>query len=56
MVFIDAAKSHYKRFMDAALPLCRPGAVIISDNVLLKGTTASDSLDPNRRFKTNIKG
>lgn len=55
MVFIDAAKSHYKRFLDAALPLCRPGAVIISDNVLLKGTTASDSLDPNRRFKTNIK-
>ena len=55
MVFIDAAKSHYKRFMDAALPLCRSGAVIISDNVLLKGTTASDSLDPNRRFKTNIK-
>lgn len=55
MVFIDAAKSHYKRFLDAALPLCRSGAVIISDNVLLKGTTASDSLDPNRRFKTNIK-
>jgi len=55
MVFIDAAKSHYKRFLDAALPLCRENALIISDNVLLKGATASDAFDPNGRFKTNIK-
>lgn len=55
MVFIDAAKSHYRRFLEAALPLCRDGALIISDNVLLKGATASDKYDPNGRFKTNIK-
>ena len=55
MVFIDAAKSHYKRFIDAAIPLCEAGALIISDNVLLKGATASDAFDPNKRFKTNIK-
>ncbi len=55
MVFIDAAKSHYKRFLDASLPLCKDGAVIISDNVLLKAATASDEFDPNGRFKTNIK-
>lgn len=55
MVFIDAAKSHYKRFLDAALPLCKEGTIIISDNVLLKAATASDEFDPKGRFKTNIK-
>ena len=55
LVFIDAAKSHYTRFFEAALPLCADGALIISDNVLLKGTTASDEFDTTGRFKTNIK-
>ena len=55
MVFIDAAKSHYKRFLDAALSHCAKGSVIISDNVLLKGDTAAGSQGQNKRFKTNIK-
>ena len=55
MVFIDAAKSHYKRFLDASLPFCHENTLIVSDNVLLKGATASDSLDIKGRFKTNIK-
>ena len=40
MVFIDAAKSHYKRFLDASLPFCHENTLIVSDNVLLKGATA----------------
>lgn len=55
LVFIDAAKSHYKRFLDAALPLCHEGTAIVSDNVLLKAATASDMYDTKGRFKTNIK-
>ena len=55
MVFIDASKSHYKRFLDAALKLCRPGSIILSDNVLLRGCTASDIYDPSGKYKTNIK-
>lgn len=55
MVFIDAAKSHYKRFLDAALPFCRDGALIVSDNVLLKGATAADKYDSSGRFKTNVR-
>lgn len=55
LVFIDAAKSHYRRFLEAAMPHCHEGTVIISDNVLLKAATASDDFDPNGRFKTNIK-
>lgn len=55
VVFIDAAKSHYKAFWDLALPLCRDDALIICDNVLMKGMTASDEYDPNRKYKTSIR-
>lgn len=54
-VFIDAAKSHYRRFLDAALSVCREGAVIVSDNILQKAMTASDQYDSRGRHKTNIK-
>lgn len=55
LVFIDAAKSHYKTFWELALPLCRRNAVIICDNVLMKGMTASDEFDTKKRYKTSIK-
>lgn len=55
IVFIDAAKSHYKTFWDLALPLCKDDALIICDNVLMKGMTASDEYDPNRKYKTSIR-
>lgn len=55
VVFIDAAKSHYKAFWDLALPLCKDDALIICDNVLMKGMTASDEYDPNKKYKTSIR-
>ncbi len=55
VVFIDAAKSHYRAFWDLAMPLCRQDAMIICDNVLMKGMTASDEYDPGRRYKTSIR-
>lgn len=55
LVFIDAAKSHYRTFWDKALPLCRPGAVIICDNVLMKAMTVSDEYDPKKKYKTSIR-
>lgn len=55
LVFIDAAKSHYDKFWENSIPLCRKGAVILSDNVLMKGATASDIYDPKGRFKTSIR-
>ncbi len=54
-VFIDAAKSHYKAFWDLALPLCNDEAMIICDNVLMKGMTASDEYDTGKRYKTSIR-
>ena len=55
LVFIDAAKSHYKRFLDAALKLSRPGTVIVADNVLFQAKTVSDEYDPSGKHKTNIR-
>ena len=55
VVFIDAAKSHYRSFWDLAAPLCRKDALIICDNVLMKGMTASDEYDTNRKYKTSIR-
>lgn len=55
MVFIDAAKSHYKRFWDAAIKLCKQNSIIISDNVLMRAMTVSSEYDKRGRHKTNIR-
>ncbi len=57
MLFLDAGKSHYRRFLESALPMLEDGALIISDNILMKGMTAlSEELDPRGKHKTNILG
>lgn len=55
LIFIDAAKSHYKRFLDAAMKLSHPGTVIVADNVLFQAKTVSDEYDPVGKHKTNIR-
>lgn len=55
LIFIDAAKSFYKKFWDGCIPLCRKEAVILSDNVILKGRTASDEFITERRQKTSVR-
>jgi caffeoyl-CoA O-methyltransferase len=42
--FIDADKGGYLRYLDAAIGLAKPGAVIVADNTLLRGRVA----DPAR--------
>lgn len=54
-IFIDAAKSHYKRFLEAALTVAAPEALIVSDNILQKGMTASEDYDTYKKHKTNIR-
>lgn len=41
-IFIDAAKGHYLEFWELCLPLMAKDCVVVSDNVLFKGLTASD--------------
>lgn len=55
LVFIDAAKTHYKDFWDECMNICKPDAVIISDNVLLKARTVSDEYITEKRQKTSVK-
>ncbi len=54
MIFIDAAKGHYRKFFDRAYPHLAPGGLILSDNVLYKGMIASDAYVV-RRKKTIVK-
>lgn len=55
LVFIDAAKSHYLEFWEAALPLVKKHSLIICDNVLMRGTTASEIYDPKNKHRTSIR-
>jgi predicted O-methyltransferase YrrM len=48
MVFIDADKAGYPRYLDWALELTRPGSLIVADNVVRGGAVADGlSRDPN---------
>ena len=54
ILFIDAAKSHYREFWDLAMPLMKDESMVICDNVLMRGMTASDDYDERGRYKTSI--
>jgi len=48
MVFIDADKKTYPDYLQLSLELCRPGAVIVGDNVIRRGRMADfASTDPD---------
>ncbi len=48
--FIDADKGNYPNYLDWALKLGRPGAIIVGDNVLLKGRIVEEeSTSPSVR-------
>ena len=51
-VFLDGAHGHYRKMWDAFRPLCVSGTIIVSDNVLFKGMTASDEFLDCRRNRT----
>jgi len=40
LVFIDAVKGEYVDYLEAALPRCAPGALVLADNVLWGGHLA----------------
>ena len=42
LVFIDADKEGYPEYLELSLPLCRPGALLLADNLLRGGAV----LDP----------
>lgn len=57
--FIDADKGSYPHYLDMAIRLAKPGALIVGDNVLMKGRTAdlgveSPSVKAMRAFSERI--
>lgn len=42
VVFIDAAKGQYMKYLEEALRLTKSGSIIIADNVLLRGMVMGD--------------
>lgn len=53
LVFIDAAKSHYMTFWEKSLPICSENAIIICDNILMKGKTVLERMEVIRRYRTS---
>ncbi|MEA4922073.1 MAG: O-methyltransferase [Eubacteriaceae bacterium] len=53
-IFIDAAKSHYRKFWDSAARLAAPKAVVFCDNILMKAAVADDKYDVKRRHRTSV--
>jgi len=61
VLFLDAVKTEYPAYLDAALPMLRPGALLIADNALGGGgwwidekPGTSDSLDAVNAFNQTI--
>lgn len=50
VIFMDAAKSKYMEFFEHSVRLLKKGGLLISDNVLYKGMTASDDLLRRRKI------
>lgn len=49
-IFVDAAKGQYMEFFPSCMRLLKKGGVLISDNVLYKGMTATDELVVRRKI------
>jgi len=59
LVFIDADKPSYVAYLEGSLPLARPGALIIADNVVRQGrvmdaTSDDDNAQGARRFNDQL--
>ena len=54
-VFIDATKSHYREFFEAAEKICTRDALIVCDNILLNGWILEADGKDAKRHRTSIK-
>ncbi len=50
LIFVDAAKGQYAEFFKESRRLLRRGGIMVSDNVLYKGMTATDELLIHRKI------
>lgn len=47
--FIDADKDNYENYMEACLKLATPGALIVADNVLARGSVADETIESKHK-------
>ena len=52
MVFLDALKEEYARYLELSLPLLRVGGVVIVDNLLWGGQVAGEIRSPDQTAST----
>ncbi len=52
MIFLDAAKGQYGRFLPDCKRLLAPGGLLLTDNVLLEGSIAGSRFGVERRDRT----
>lgn len=50
MIFMDAAKAQYHEFFPHCMRMLKTGGILVSDNVLYKGMTATDELVQRRKI------
>lgn len=50
LIFIDAAKAQYGEFFKQSMRLLKKGGILLSDNILYKGMTATDELVLHRKI------
>jgi len=50
MIFLDGPKAHYVNMIDDCMRLLKRNGVIVSDNILYKGMTATDELVLKRKI------
>ncbi|SDJ58414.1 O-methyltransferase [Salimicrobium halophilum] len=50
--FIDADKDNYENYLEGCLRLARPGAVIVADNVLARGSVADEEIEARKYTET----
>jgi caffeoyl-CoA O-methyltransferase len=48
LVYLDAVKEEYRRYLDLALPLLRVGGLVVADNLLWKGRIAEPPAEEDR--------
>lgn len=52
MLFLDAVKEEYARYLELSLPLLRPGGVVLVDNLLWGGQVAGEIRAPEQTAST----
>jgi predicted O-methyltransferase YrrM len=48
LVYLDAVKTEYRRYLDLSLPKLAIGGLVVADNLLWKGRVASPAEEPDR--------